>query len=61
MMSISWCIPAGLIVFGWTVEKKVHWIVPNIGSVIFAIGNYAVFQVSPPDSALLTKLMLVSL
>jgi hypothetical protein len=38
--------PLGLIMYGWTAEYKVHWIVPNIGSVMFAIGLIIAFQCS---------------
>ncbi|KAF3941664.1 hypothetical protein ABW19_dt0205560 [Dactylella cylindrospora] len=31
-------IPIGLFIYGWAAEKRVHWIVPNIGACIFAIG-----------------------
>ncbi|KAK8122132.1 hypothetical protein PG984_010802 [Apiospora sp. TS-2023a] len=32
--------PAGLLCWGWSGEAKLHWIVPNIGSFIFAVGTY---------------------
>ncbi|KAK5651377.1 hypothetical protein OQA88_12534 [Cercophora sp. LCS_1] len=31
-------LPVGLFIYGWTVEKHVHWIVPMIGVVIFSCG-----------------------
>lgn len=31
-------LPVGLFIYGWTVEKGVHWIVPMIGVVIFSCG-----------------------
>ena len=34
-----WIVPIGLIIFGWTAEKQVHWIVPLIGATIYAIGT----------------------
>ncbi|KAI2782543.1 bicyclomycin resistance protein [Daldinia loculata] len=38
-------IPAGLFIYGWTAEYKVHWIVPIIGTAIVGIGNLLVFMV----------------
>ncbi|KAJ8123953.1 hypothetical protein ONZ43_g221 [Nemania bipapillata] len=32
-------IPIGLFLYGWTAEKKVHWIVPIIGTAFGGIGN----------------------
>ena len=37
-------VPIGLFVYGWGAEKKVHWIVPNIGSALFAIGLIICFN-----------------
>ena len=34
----------GLLIFGWSVQYKVHWIVPNIGLVVFGAGNQASTQ-----------------
>lgn len=31
-------VPIGIFIFGWTTYSSVHWIVPIIGSTIFAIG-----------------------
>lgn len=44
MIMTSWCTPAGLIIFGWSAQYKVHWIVPNIGAAIFSIGMLTNFQ-----------------
>ncbi|QSZ33661.1 hypothetical protein DSL72_005229 [Monilinia vaccinii-corymbosi] len=33
-------VPVGLLLWGWAGEAKVHWIVPNIGSLIFGAGMY---------------------
>ncbi|KAI0845339.1 bicyclomycin resistance protein [Daldinia vernicosa] len=38
-------IPAGLFIYGWTAEYRVHWIVPIIGTAIVGIGNIIVFMV----------------
>lgn len=40
----SFLIPIGLLWFGWSVQKKLHWIMPGIGSGIFAFGLVCVFQ-----------------
>ncbi len=37
--------PASLMIFGWCVEKKVHWIVPSIFAAIFATAVVNTFQV----------------
>ncbi|OTA80148.1 hypothetical protein M434DRAFT_401901 [Hypoxylon sp. CO27-5] len=31
-------IPAGFFWYGWSVQAKIHWIMPNIGSVLFGFG-----------------------
>jgi hypothetical protein len=31
-------IPAGLFVYGWAADKRVHWIVPEIGTVLTGFG-----------------------
>lgn len=33
-------IPIGLIWWGWAGEVKLHWVMPNIGSLLFAMGVY---------------------
>ncbi|KAI1349158.1 cycloheximide resistance protein [Xylaria sp. FL0043] len=37
------CIPAGLFIYGWPAQYKVHWIVPIIGTGFTGIGNILVF------------------
>jgi multidrug resistance protein len=37
-------VPIGLFIYGWAAESRTHWIVPNIGTMIFAAGNQLVFQ-----------------
>lgn len=44
LIASSWMIPIGLIWFGWSAEKKLHWIMPGIGSGIFAFALVCVFQ-----------------
>ena len=36
-------VPIGLFLYGWTADKKVHWIVPIIGSGFVGAGMFAVF------------------
>lgn len=33
-------VPVGLLWWGWSGQAKLHWIMPNIGSLIFAMGVY---------------------
>lgn len=44
MVPGSLLVPVGLFVYGWSAQAKTHWIVPNIGTAIFAAGNQMVFQ-----------------
>ncbi|KAK6454152.1 multidrug resistance protein 4 [Scheffersomyces xylosifermentans] len=37
-------IPVGLIWYGWSAQKKLHWIMPSIGMAIFSFSFIAVFQ-----------------
>lgn len=37
-------MPMGLIIYGWSVEKRIHWIFPSIGMCIFGFTLVAVFQ-----------------
>lgn len=37
-------VPAGLFLYGWTAHHKTHWIAPNIGASLFAIGLIICFQ-----------------
>ncbi|KAF5134481.1 Efflux pump atB [Metarhizium anisopliae] len=39
----AFLVPAGIFMFGWSTYPWVHWIVPIIGSCIFAIGNVLLF------------------
>jgi multidrug resistance protein len=39
----AWLIPIGLIIFGFTVQYRVFWLVPNIGAFIFGCGMMSVF------------------
>jgi hypothetical protein len=44
-------LPIGLFIYGWTIQYRVHWIVPMIGVVIFAFGLMGV-MVRPPTHTL---------
>lgn len=44
MLLGSWFIPAGLFWYGWSAEAQTHWIVPIIGTAVFAIGLMTVFM-----------------
>ena len=41
-------LPAGLFMYGWTADYKVHWIAPIIGTALIGIGNLIIFMVSHP-------------
>lgn len=31
-------IPSGMLIYGWSLQYKAHWIVPDIGALIFGMG-----------------------
>ncbi|KAF7539189.1 hypothetical protein G7054_g2375 [Neopestalotiopsis clavispora] len=35
--------PAGLFIYGWTIEARMHWIVPQIGTAITGFGSILIF------------------
>ncbi|KAI9774069.1 MAG: hypothetical protein M1840_005162 [Geoglossum simile] len=35
--------PAGLIIYGWTAQEKLHWVIPIIGASIFGVGSIIAF------------------
>lgn len=37
-------VPIGLFIYGWTANRNIHWIAPNIGAVIFSAGSIMGFQ-----------------
>ncbi|KAF7553939.1 hypothetical protein G7Z17_g3263 [Cylindrodendrum hubeiense] len=37
-------LPAGLFIYGWTAEYKVHWIAPIIGTAVIGVGNLIIFM-----------------
>lgn len=40
----SVCMPIGIFIFAWTSSPNLHWIGPMIGSSIFAVGAFIIFQ-----------------
>ncbi|KAL1301458.1 hypothetical protein AAFC00_005708 [Neodothiora populina] len=46
MIPGSILMPVGLFIYGWTAEYKTHWIAPNIGTALFAMGCIMIFQAS---------------
>lgn len=44
MVPFSIITPIGLLWYGWTAETHQHWILPNIGAFLFALGSIVVFQ-----------------
>ncbi|OJJ43905.1 hypothetical protein ASPZODRAFT_154391 [Penicilliopsis zonata CBS 506.65] len=36
--------PVGIFIYGWTAQTNQHWIAPNIGACIFAMGTIITFQ-----------------
>lgn len=43
MIYVAPFIPIGLLVYGWTAEKHVHWIAPIIGTMLFGFGLITTF------------------
>jgi hypothetical protein len=37
-------MPAGLFWYGWSAERKLHWILVDVGVVIFTLGSFVVAQ-----------------
>lgn len=44
MIPGSLILPIGLFLYGWSAEKKTHWIVPNIGVCLLGMGSIVGFQ-----------------
>ncbi|KAK0527901.1 hypothetical protein OC835_004837 [Tilletia horrida] len=43
MCAASPLVPAGLLLYGWTIQYAVHWIVPDIGLFLFGVGMMSSF------------------
>ena len=44
MIPGSFLVPVGLFWYGWSAEERVHWIVPNLGILIYVGGGIVTFQ-----------------
>ncbi|KAK5074401.1 hypothetical protein LTR64_006455 [Lithohypha guttulata] len=44
LLPFSLFIPIGLLIYGWSAQARVHWIVPNLGCIIFAMGLIVCFN-----------------
>ncbi|CEP59984.1 MFS transporter LALA0_S01e00386g [Lachancea lanzarotensis] len=44
MMMFGWLMPAGMFIFAWTSQERIHWIAPCIGIVVMSIGFFVIFQ-----------------
>lgn len=44
LVPFSLFIPLGLFTYGWSAQARTHWIIPNIGCVIFAMGLIVCFN-----------------
>ncbi|KAF4164791.1 hypothetical protein CNMCM6936_008758 [Aspergillus lentulus] len=44
MLVGCWFVPVGLFWYGWSAETGAHWIVPILGTAVFAIGLVTVFM-----------------
>ncbi|GAM83777.1 hypothetical protein ANO11243_017670 [Dothideomycetidae sp. 11243] len=43
MVVATFLTSAGLLIYGWSAQKHTHWIVPNIGTLIFGAGSTMTF------------------
>jgi hypothetical protein len=39
----AFIVPVGLFMYGWSADKKVHWIVPIIGTALLGTGMFVIF------------------
>lgn len=44
LLHTSFFVPAGLLLYGWSAEYKVHWIVPITGTCLISIGMLCTFM-----------------
>ncbi|OCK82598.1 MFS general substrate transporter [Lepidopterella palustris CBS 459.81] len=40
VMITCWAVPGGLFWYGWAADKRVHWIVPILGTTLFGFGLF---------------------
>ncbi|KAF1948713.1 benomyl/methotrexate resistance protein [Byssothecium circinans] len=41
---VTWFVPVGLFIFGWTANPSIHWVVSCVGIVITTIGIFLIIQ-----------------
>lgn len=41
---VTWFVPAGLLIFGWTANKDIHWIVSVAGIALTTVGIFLIIQ-----------------
>ncbi|PYH98002.1 synaptic vesicle transporter [Aspergillus ellipticus CBS 707.79] len=46
MVFTCWLVPVGLFWYGWAAQAQTHWIVPILGTAVFAMGLMNVFMAS---------------
>lgn len=44
LVPFSLLIPLGLFTYGWSAQTRTHWLLPNLGALIFAIGLIVCFN-----------------
>ena len=44
VIPFSFLVPIGLLIYGWSSQYLIHWIVPDIGLFFFGMGTIAAFQ-----------------
>ncbi|KAJ2985570.1 hypothetical protein NUW58_g5459 [Xylaria curta] len=44
MLPASLLVPAGLLLYGWSAERRMHWLIPDIGVTIYAMGLIMSYQ-----------------
>lgn len=59
MMVSCFIFPTGFLVYGWSAQYHVHWIVPNIGAVLLALGTRGIFLSIQAVSHLRNRLSLI--
>lgn len=41
LMFVAWLVPAGLFIYGWTVQYRIQWAAPLFGTLLFGLGIIA--------------------
>jgi hypothetical protein len=42
LIAPAFLIPSGMLIYGWSLQYKVHWIVPDIGAFLFGMGGICI-------------------